>query len=113
MPELINLQYEFPDHVKALLNIVAFLIAASCVWYAYFIKGKDSVKTYKPTILPELNYIDGRVIRKIGEELERIANVVEEIHKLLQVSYMEEEIARRASMEVERRLTTRKRSKTK
>lgn len=94
---------EIPAYLQTLINIVGFLIAATAVWYAYFVKGKGELKASAPTVLSSYD----KQLRNINENLYRIANSLEKIEHIIKKNADEEEIARR----VEERLAHMRRRK--
>jgi len=89
MPGAPDLPPEIPSYFGALLNIIAFLIAGSAAWYAYFVKGKEKSST------GDVPWIDARTVRHIGEDLRRLADSAEAIAALLKHEAEENEIQRR------------------
>lgn len=97
----INNPGDIPVYIQALLNLIAFLIAAVAVWYAYFVKGKD--KASGTADLPDIiSSFDARVWRGMGEDFKRLtkdvnrlATAAEKIEAVLQHDSTEAEIERR------------------
>lgn len=109
MQELPNVTpHEIPVYLQALLNIIAFLVAAVAVWYAYFIKGIRASKTESITgfRLP----FDDRFVERFGEDIGRMADATEHIKTSIQSiketmrkSADEAEIERRVSERIKAR----------
>lgn len=90
-----------PVQVQAILNAVAFLIAATAMWYAYFIKGKSKAANegdeYPRVQRHPFTFED---VHSICTNLERIAVSAENIHEIMKHEADEAEIARRVRMEL-------------
>lgn len=101
MTETVNLMGdEIPAYIQALLNIIAFFVAAAAMWYAYFVKGR-----HKAGLGDQENGLTNyKLIYKMNDNLFRIANSLEQIHDIVKHDSDEAEIQRR----VKERLGTRK-----
>lgn len=90
-----------PVQVQAVLNAVAFLIAATAMWYAYFIKGKskadDKGDDYPRAQRLPFTFED---VQSICTNLDRIAEAAEKIEGIMKHEADEAEIARRVRIEL-------------
>lgn len=90
-----------PVQLQAILNAVAFLIAATAMWYAYFIKGKskaaDEGDDYPRVQRHPFTFED---VQNICENLGRIATSAEKMEAIMKHEADEAEIARRVRMEL-------------
>lgn len=106
MQELTNPE-EIPVYLQALLNVVAFLISAVAVWYAYFIKGiKAAGKELGSDVSVSLP-VDEGFIKRLGKDIARIADAIEAMRNIMQKGADEAEINRRVEerLAAERRVT--------
>lgn len=97
--QITNVVPEIPGYVQAILNSLAFLIAATTMWYGYFVRGKK--KSESPVIptsptTPSVSYfLDPLIITKFSSDLDRITTSIESIAHTMQNNAMEDEINRR------------------
>lgn len=93
---------QIPAYLQALLNIIAFLISATAVWYAYFIKGKSQASPSQGTPNSSLVF-EVEMVRRISRDLNRMAESMEEMLNLMKKGEVEAEIERRVRQELKRR----------
>lgn len=108
MPEQLNSINEIPTYIQALLNIIAFLITAVAVWYGYFVRGRDKANS---NLSDYTKSFDLKVFRKLGEDVNRIANSLEQIYTTMKHDSDEAEIARRVEEHLIRQQRGRKKLK--
>jgi hypothetical protein len=89
-----------PESLKVALNAIAFLAAATSVWYAYFVKGKKAAVTASEEVEVASKHlvispVDGQVLHTLSHNIERVADALEEISSTMHRSATEAEIERR------------------
>lgn len=89
-----------PESLTTILNAIAFLVAATGVWYAYFIKGKKAATQAAQEVDVASKHlvvspIDGQLIVTMSANMERVANALEQVASIMQHNQTEAEIERR------------------
>lgn len=104
--QVTNVIPEIPAYIQTILNALAFLIAATTMWYGYFVRGKKKAESPVLQVSPSTPSImtvpDPALVAKISQDVERIADSAETISSLMSKHDMEEEIDRRIKDRLER-----------